>query len=326
MPVLFRRRMDKLSIQDLFFHYGIEIPRRFSRREKDFFLRGCGKVFGACGCSMKYVHRKVKGTDAANLVIGDVEKADTVLIANYDTPAHDYGNPMYYYPLDGRASLMASLVPTYAPALVSIMIIIYILWAWRKYIDFAKRPLLSFLLVAVMVLATILGWLFSGNVGNRINMNRNTSGVVAVMAILQELSPAAREKTAAILSDDGCYGHAGDYLSRSEFPCLDKKHVIVFNCVGNGSDLLIGYRHDSHALAKEATAVLKGSQMIACEGNALKYSSFSFYPSGILIARADTDTHVVKNVGGKDTDVDPESVKELCDSLSGWLNQKYQSR
>lgn len=318
--------MEKLNIQDLFFHYGIEIPRRFSRREKDFFLRGCGKVFGPCGCQMKYVHKKVKGTDAANLVAGDVEGADTVLIANYDTPAHDYGNPMYYYPLDGRASLMASLVPTYAPALVSIMVIIYILWAWRKYIDFSARPLVSFVLVAVMVLATILGWLFSGNVGNKINMNRNTSGVVAAMAVMQQLSPEARRKTAVILSDDGCYGHAGDYLNRMEYSCLDHKHVIVLNCVGVGEDLLIGYRKGSRQLAKDVSSVLKGSQMISCENNALKYSSFSFYPSGILIARTDSDTHVVRNSGGKDIDVDVEKMKDLCDSLAAWLNQKYQNQ
>lgn len=311
----------KLNCKDAFFHYGIEIPRRFRPNEKDFFLRKAALFFQEHAYSVTYKTDTKKGIKAANLIAGDPQTADTVVIARYNTPPHNFGNPYLYYPFDGTASVQSRFLPTYTPAIIALLIILYILWQWNGLIDFTRRPFFSSMMVLILVLATIAAYVLTGSIGNAVNLNDNTSGVVGLLLIAQELTPEAKKHVAFILSDDN--GHVGDLLNRDAIPNIDHKHIIILDCIGNGEENCIGYQKASKKAASEIAADLNASTLLV-DGTALRFSSFSYYPSGILISRTSGAKHAIENSGTKkDIAVDTEIVASTAMTLSRYLNQTF---
>lgn len=312
---------EKLNCKDAFFHYGIEIPRRFLPGEKDFFLRKAGLFFKENDYSVSYASDTIKGIKAANLIAGDPQKADTLVVAHYNTPPHNFGNPYLYYPFDGTASVRSRFLPTYTPAIIAAVLIFYTLWQWGAVVDFGRRPVFSSVVVVLLVVATICAYIMSGSIGNSINLNGNTSGVVGALLMAQELTPAAKKHVAFILTDNN--GHAGDTLNRSFIPAIDHKTVILLDCIGQGAENRIGYQKSAKKTALELADRLNASAQRVDE-TALRFSSFSYYPSGILISRTTGPTHFVEHIGtAKDTAVDTEAVEHIAVTLSCYLNQLY---
>jgi hypothetical protein len=314
----------KMSCKDAFFHYGIQLPRRFTKKEKDFYLKACAKVYSDAGYKMTYTSRKIKGKNPANLFIGDPKSAKTILIANYDTPIHNFGNPYSYYPLNGKASFAASFLPSFTPLIISAVIVLYVFISYSKDFDFVNRPLFTLLCILICLVAASAGYLMSNSIGNSINMNRNTSGVAGSMMIAQNLSAAARKNVAIILSDDSCTAHGGDYLNRQIIEDIDKKEVILLNCIGSDDTTFIGCMPDGKKSAKNLQKYMSDAKVFETSAQDQKFSSFSFYPYGVCICRADEDNQSVKATGTKHDDhVDIEAVEKICDDLSRYLNEKY---
>ncbi len=314
---------EKLNCKDAFFHYGIEIPRRFRPSEKDFFLRKAALFFKEHAYPVSYITNTKKGIKAANLIVGDPQTANTIVLARYNTPAHNFGNPYLYYPFDGTASVQSRILPTYTPAIIAMLVIIYTLWQWRAFLNFSRHPFISSIMTIVLILATISSYILTGSIGNAINLNDNTSGVVGIMLIAQELNPAARKHVAFILTDSN--GHAGDALNRTIISDIDHKNIIILDCIGHGKENRIGYQRASKKLASEIAGDLAASTQLV-DGSALRFSSFSYYPSGVLISRTSGAGHVVENSGTKkDAVVDTEAITDLSLVLSRYLNRIFKN-
>ena len=103
-----------METQDLIIKYAIGISKRYRRKEKNFFVNEMGKDFKNAGYEVKAVRGKHNRVEGINMVAGDLKKADTIIIANYDTPAHIYGNPIKYYPFNGAASYSNALLSTFS--------------------------------------------------------------------------------------------------------------------------------------------------------------------------------------------------------------------
>lgn len=98
-----------MTTQDLIMKYAIGMHKRFTLKQKEMFIRVAAKEFSDMGYKVKANTGKHKRTRSINLMVGDVSHADTLVIANYDTPQHNFGNPMKYYPFNGVQTFVSKL-------------------------------------------------------------------------------------------------------------------------------------------------------------------------------------------------------------------------
>lgn len=317
----------KEKIRELFLRFGIELPRRFSRKEKDSFCSTAGKEFQESGYDVKAIAGTYK-VRAVNITTGNLKRADTIVIANYDTPLHNFGNPYQYYPLNGPSTVKASMLPYYTPQIIAMLIAVFFIIAYVSKIDFAEHLIFSIIVTVSIFACCILGFVMSTAFGNKCNMNRNTSGCVGALRI-SSLLKRAKQRTAFVLTDYGCSRHAGDQVLRHEVADIDRKLVIYLDCIGNGDTTFVGYQEGHKKEAKELADLLH-AQTMKLSPSELKYTSFSFYPSGLLVTRgfyreeskiiSIPDTATIH-----DDTVDPDYVEELCQGITSFLEQKGNS-
>ena len=317
----------KEEIRELFLRFGIEIPRRFNRKEKDSFCSTAGKEFQKAGYDAKAIAGTYK-VRAVNVTAGNIKNAKTIVVANYDTPLHNFGNPYLYYPLNGPSTVKASTLPYYTPQIIAMLIAVFFIIAYVGRIDFAQHLLFSIIVTASIFACCILGFVMSTAFGNKCNMNRNTSGCVGALRI-STLLKGAKQRTAFVLTDYGCSRHAGDQVLRHEVTDIDQKLVIYLDCIGNGDTTFVGYQEGHKKEAKELADILHAKTMKLTPSE-LKYTSFSFYPSGLLITRGfyqeESEIISIPNTAtSHDDTVDPDYVEELCQGIALYLEQKGNS-
>ncbi len=319
------------DIRELFLVYGIQMPRRFSRREKDLYINQASHEFKDAGYSAHALAGKVQRVCTIDLVAGDLKNADTIIIANYDTPTHNFGNPFVYYPLNGPSSVKASVLPYYTPFLISIIIAVFVMYTYGGKIDFTNAFGVSMVILLLLIVCFALGVILSVAVGNKVNMDRNTSGVVAAMRIASLLDEA-KDHTAFVLTDYGCTRHTGEEVVRREIPdTIDHKQVIYFDCVGNGDQTVVACRKGHEREAHELANAIGDTEVEVLDESSVKYLNYSYYPNGFLVTRGtwNKDSHTVSipdTATKKDINVDPDTVETMCQNIASYLNKQAKKK
>ncbi len=307
-----------MTTEDLIMKYAIGLHKRYSGKQKQMFVQVAAKDFNDLGYPVRANKGKHKGLKSINLMAGDVEQAETLIIANYDTPQHNFGNPMKYYPFNGVTTFVSGFLPIYAPMIIGGILMLYILLEQLPYLSFQNSFWNSLMWVSIFVVCAVVTPIMTIGIGNKVNFNRNTSGVVAALRLAQELNKEQRKKVAFVLTDNSCRNHGGDYLLRETLKdALDEKQVIMLDCIGDGDTLVIGYKEDTKQDAKDMAECFKvRPKRHLCPKEDLRYTSFSFYPKGLLLARGNfyNDVLMVENVAtNHDTNCDVKAgLKKYC--------------
>ena len=207
-----------------------EIVRRFpirkSREQKDAFLKYAvaeAKRLGYAACvSEDGKHR--------NFVAGDPENAAVLFTAHYDTPANMF--------------LPNLIIPRNLPLFFGYqLLIIVLLLLLCGTLAFGVLRLTgggpaALIVFFITYYALLLGLIMGP--ANRNNVNDNTSGVAAVLRLMETLPAENRVLAAFVLFDDEEKGRLGSKAFAVRRPQV-KKGTLVFNmdCVGIGDHLLI---------------------------------------------------------------------------------------
>lgn len=165
-----------------------------------------------------------------NLIVGDPQQAKVVFTAHYDTPA---------------ASLLPNVMTprnrpfffAYQMLQVSILIAVSVA-VGVPMAAVTGDDYLGFLAGYAVYMGLLLLMIFGP--ANRHNVNDNTSGVAALMEMMQRIPPAHRAKAAFILFDDEEKGCVGSKVYAKAYPAVrDGKPVINLDCVGDGEHVLL---------------------------------------------------------------------------------------
>ena len=204
-----------------------------------------------------------------NLVLGDVESADVIFTAHYDTCAR-LPFPNFITPKN---------------------ILIYLLYQLLIMIPFfALGALLAWALVRLGVYAPgamMLGWLaafglilyvFLLGPANPHTVNDNTSGVVTLCELIEALDEEERASCAFVFFDHeetGLFGSA--FFASRHKKALKDKLVINFDCVSDGDELLFV---QSGRAKRRAGGALAGAFSGAADKRAILTGPLgAFYPS-----------------------------------------------
>ncbi|MBR1607106.1 MAG: M28 family peptidase [Clostridia bacterium] len=212
-----------------------QYPIRKSREQKDAFLR----YAMAQARRMGYGARISEDARHRNFVAGDPEKAAVLFTAHYDTPAN---------------MLLPNLIiprnlPLFFAYQLGIVILLFALCAALSFGVFTLTQSGPAALITFLIAYYALLLLMIMGPANRHNVNDNTSGVAAVLRLMESLPEDVREQAAFVLFDDEEKGRQGSKAFAVRRPEV-KKGTLVFNmdCVGVGEHLIVIGKNYARAL------------------------------------------------------------------------------
>lgn len=164
-----------------------------------------------------------------NLVVGNPKEAEVLITAHYDTCA------VIPFP-----NLMAPTNPVLFllfQVLIAIMIMVIAGGVAVPFAVFTRDALISYhaFLVSLILIAVQVMFGFRSTH----TANDNTSGVIAITRILEELPKEQRGKVCAVYFDNeekGLFGSA--YFAKKHKKDVKNKLLINFDCVGDGDNII----------------------------------------------------------------------------------------
>ena len=214
--------MDKLPFCELAQMVLRYYQVRKSRRQKAEFRVFLKKWCDACGLSYHEEWRK----NSCNVSVGDVEKAKVLFTAHYDTcavsPFLNFAAPRNW-PLQIACTFCCVLFPS-----AGVCAVLY----WMNV------PYRLLAIVFLTILTATIALALEGP-ANRHTANDNTSGVLLLLWLMQELPNAIRQHAALVFFDNEEKGRLGSSAFKKMHPNPRKEGFLInFDCVGDGDHFL----------------------------------------------------------------------------------------
>ena len=197
-----------------------------------------------------------------NIIVGDVEGAEVVFTAHYDTPAASLF-PNIMIPRNQPLFWAYQFLPVIFMLGISLSLSYLIGMVWLKD---ERAYMLTFLAIYYG-----LYFLMFRGFSNPKNYNDNTSGVATLLSIIEGLDEAELQKVAFIFFDNEEKGKKGSKAYFEDHKAImEEKLLINFDCVGNGSTVVFIAKEKAEARAEYGT-------LKACFEPADGYTT-EFYP------------------------------------------------
>ena len=164
-----------------------------------------------------------------NIIVGDVEKADVVFTAHYDTCAV-MPFPNFITPKNIVVYLLYSLL-----ICVPIFVVMIAVNAALSFIttDFTVHYILSLVMVWGML------YLLMAGPANKHTANDNTSGVITLCEIYSKMNDEQKQKVAFVFFDNEEIGLVGSSLFKKQYgKMMENKLLVNFDCVSDGDNIL----------------------------------------------------------------------------------------
>ena len=205
---------------------------RKSNKEKNQFIDYLSSRLSASGYSEENIRIQEKGKGlfrTRNIIVGDPDEAKILISAHYDTcalsPIPNFiapTNPFLF--LLTQCTILLTIILISALAGFGLML----LCSSATVGYFAFLCTLIFLTIQLMV-----------GFKNRHTANDNTSGIITITRILEELEPEHRSKVCAVYFDNEEKGLLGSGFFADKHSKIKKRKILInFDCVGDGTHLV----------------------------------------------------------------------------------------
>lgn len=209
-----------------------EYQVRKTKKQKDRFIRLLQTYFPQLQIE------STRFPKSRNLIIGNLDTAKVLLSAHYDTCAR-LPFPNFITPKKPLISILYSLLIV-LPAIALIFVFSTILGFFVK--DFWVAYIITLLMYGVII------WLMMAGPANKHNANDNTSGVITLLEIYNQLSDEAKEQVAFVFFDNEEKGVMGSGQFRHKHKNRIKDLLLInFDCVSDGDHFLFGVSKKANA-------------------------------------------------------------------------------
>lgn len=217
----------------LFDEINEKFPVRNSKEQKEAFRDWA--LNGASECGLNASVSDDNGHK--NLVIGNIESAEVIFTAHYDTPWQSPW-PNLMLPKN-RGFFLLYQIGILLPFLLVAFLAAYLVMEFVP-LDYMKAANRMVPLAAYLFTYYILFFAFIRGRKNPNNLNDNTSGVTAVLHIAKSLKPELRDKAAFVLFDNEERGKKGSKAFAKAHRQIDQNTPVVnFDCVGFGDHFAV---------------------------------------------------------------------------------------
>lgn len=296
-------------MKDKMMLYGVEMCARYTRKQKELFLEFVIEACKRLGRSTAFETKHTRLRHIASLEIGNVNKADIIVAAAYDTPEKAY-TVMKYYPFSKENNIREGQGNVLVKIMIGIIagfLLFYIMKGFRTY------PLALKIAAGTAVAVILYGiYRMTNGIPNTVNFSRNSSGVAMVMKLAEEITS---EKAAFVLLDQTVGSYEGLELLKEHIG--DHKTVILLDNLSYGSECVIAHRENTDIKGLLAEGFT--DKPYKEPGNALR-----FFSDMIQISCGDIADQqlIVRNVGTRrDHQIDMKRLEKLHELLKDYINR-----
>ncbi len=302
-------------MKDLLFHFGITLGKRYTKKQKAWFLEEAAKEAVSQGWKTELLKHKTKLGQSFHLSIGNVRSAQWVLIAAYDTPSKLLLPKTLYYPFRPERNLKTDAQNLIASVLISfgLLTAIYFLLS----IAFTQAPAIRFgIWIGSFMAFLFLFKLFSG-FANRFNHNRNSASIALALDLLKE--PSLKNKLAVIFVDKSVVGIEGLKELRDMDLIQQSATTLILDCLASSPSLVLACAQNQEKQAQALADAIKTEVFVRLfsEESSLSHA-FSMFPQGMMMVageRLDKDLIVRHTRTKKDYDVNIERLADIRNGL-----------
>ena len=305
--------MDNNQLKDYVLKYSVIASKRFRKKEKIHYINNIEKKFKSFQYETSILSPVGGKGKSIDLLIGDVKKSKILIIANYDTPIKSFG--LYKYkPFNVNFQRNTYFVTVF----ITMLILCLVCFAYT--LQFVRIQWLEGIFKASDILHITIYLLFiygiykcSKGIPNRTNVNRNSSGVIALLVLAKHFKDISKKDVAFILTDYGCINHNGDMMVKEYLKHIDKKNVILLDSIGKGESLAVNYSPSMQQIVTQLPSHIEKYLRDMKE-----YSMANIYKNCLIFSRGikEKDCFYVPNVAiSKDNDMDLDKIVEICEII-----------
>ena len=240
---------------------------RKTRKQKDVFIDYLNQEIKKLGFEM--VVEEGGFFKSRNLVVGDVEKAEVILGAHYDTCAQ----------LPFPNFLTPKNIPLYILFNLIIVAIIFILESVLGFILYSLTQNNVVVSLGSLIFCFGLIYMLLAGKANKHTVNDNTSGIITLLEVMGELDEEMREKAAFVFFDHEEIGLFGSMeFVKKHKKALEEKLLINFDCVSDGDHFMFILNKK----AQKYTSMFKEAFQCTTKEIIVTRSSNTLYPSDQL--------------------------------------------
>ena len=252
---------------------------RRTKKQKDDFIVFAKAAAHSAG--YPFEEEEIKGSFlvSRNLIAGDPEKAKAVFTAHYDTCAQ-MPFPNLVYP--------QSRVMTFFAQMPLILILLALAFG-TAYLTYGLWGRIGATLAAYAVYFGLFSLVFFGP-ANKHTANDNTSGVAALLQIMNALPDDQKQNAAFIFFDNEEYGKVGSKAYSKKHPDrMAGKVLLNLDCVGDGDDLfIVAPKNADERLLSLLQTVFQdgdGKRAVHCSAKNTNYNSDQkSFANGVAVA------------------------------------------
>ena len=275
-----------MDLQEKALKYGIYLGRRYKDNEKELFINEIGSEFQKLGYDVQARYTKLKRFKGLNLYVGDLVNAKNIVVAHYDTPINSFDKNMVFYPFNiegterNQQEVSKRVVLYIALAAFVLMFLIF------KFSGLEQMTL-NILAIIITCLLSAVGFYILRGIGNPINSNLNTSGVLGALAIAEKHP----KETAYVLTDRECIDNLGDVMLQESLPkSIHTKNIIHLRGIGSDvKSIVIGHTVSNKEFAEEISKGQKNVSLYELTDTDLKRHSLSYYDRAVSISAASNE-------------------------------------
>jgi len=304
-------------MKDLLFRFGITVGRRYTKKQKAWFLEEVALEADKQGWKTELLTHKTKISKSFHLAVGDLKNAQWVLIAAYDTPTKLILPNSIYYPFKAEKNLKTDSTNL----LMQVFISFFAFTALYFLLKYAATQVLTIQIpiwIGSFIAFLILFKMLSGFT-NRLNQNRNSASVAMMLDLLKE--PSLKHKMALLFADKSVIGIEGYKELRDMDLISPYARTIILDCLAYGETLALACAEKDKANADLVIKNIKTDIYLKTYPEESIFNfAFSMFPSGMSLVsgeRSDKDFIVRNTRSKKDYKVNQE---RLTDIRNGLLN------
>lgn len=222
-------------MKDLLMLYGVTLSKRYTRKQKEFFLNYVVKLCQEKNISYELVSEHRHFMHTTNLVIGNLHAASKVIMAYYDTPQRYGLRNFRYHPFNPAKNIQQEKQRAALKVLAGILVIALLIGGHllNEHLHFVTT---NWWYVLAAIVCGIFCLLIYPK-GNNINFNANSAAVAILMGCIEAVK---QEDVALVLYDRGCNGYDGLKLLMDK---IDKKaRVLILDGIAEGEKVALAHK------------------------------------------------------------------------------------
>lgn len=217
------------KFKDWLFRYQYVYKIRKNEKSKTRFISSLVTDISEIRDDIKVIeYSETKNDRSRNIYIGNIERAERIITAHYDTPIKTFGSYAYFDKKKAQNKTTAFIL---ASSILMLLLGIVATFIYREHSS-NQFVLFSFSTLFIGLFYGIYFYFLSKvakGLPERKNLIRNTSSVLALMEMLKEIKD---KKTAFAFVDKGSYGNTGVDMVKG----INKNHADIYILDSIGSD------------------------------------------------------------------------------------------